>query len=103
MDICSLSNPELQQRFKMIREEILPHARRTEKLANGLAWEFEQSPPMREKLAQLIELERRCCTGLAFELQDRRESNTLRLAVEGIDPGSELLAGLGTTEHEGAD
>ena len=93
-DFCSLPSEELQIRFRMIREHILPHVRRTEELDNGFAWECDHSPEMREKLARLVEMERQCCSGLDFDLQEPAGSNVLRLEVHGIDPRSKALDAL---------
>jgi hypothetical protein len=82
---CSLPNDELRNRLAWIRSEILPHATRSERLENGRAWEFGRSPDVRAKLERLVELERACCSGLHFDLEDGPAS--LRLTVEGIDPG----------------
>jgi len=87
MTTCSLSSAELEDRLEMIRKEILPHVRRTEHLPDGRAWEFGETPGMRAKLEQWVELERRCCGGLDWKLE-RLPSGRLRLAVLGVEPGS---------------
>ena len=102
-DVCSLTPDALQERLAMIRNEILPHVNRTEELSNGLAWELAATPEMREKLEQLVELERSCCNGLEWSLEARAE--TLRLSVTGVDPRSGFFAALGgptrVVEHRG--
>ena len=89
---CTLSPQRLEERLAWIREEILPHARRSERLADGFAWELEAVPGLVDKLDRWIALERQCCGGLAFELEPGSEPGTLRLEVRGIDADAALAA-----------
>ena len=84
-DPCSLGPAELEERLAMIRREIVPHVTRSEELERGLLLDFDATPGMRAKLEQLVELERRCCSGLRWELEEVG-SATLRLGVTGTDP-----------------
>ena len=97
MTVCSLSSAELEDRLEMIRKEILPHVKRSEDLPNGRAWEFEETPALRAKLEEWVELERRCCGGLDWSLE-RLPANGLRLAVRGIEPGSGFFEALAEPE-----
>jgi hypothetical protein len=103
--VCSLSSDERRERRAMLQREIAPHVRRTTELANGLAWEFDRNAAVRAKLLHLIDLERRCCGGLAWSLEESPEARNLRLVVTGVDPRSELFAGFhaaGMPRTEGA-
>jgi hypothetical protein len=92
--VCTLPPAGLAERLTWIRDEILPHARRTEKLASGLAWELEDVPGLAEKLDRLIALERECCGGIAFERTEAGAPGRLRLEVCGVDPDAAVLRSL---------
>ena len=87
-DLCSLPDDERQDRVEMIRRELLPYVKRSEKLPNGLAWEFDRDPDIHAKLEHFVAFERECCSGLDFTLQELPGVNTLRLLVEGKDAGA---------------
>jgi hypothetical protein len=89
--ICTLSSDDLAGRIAWIRDEILPHARATERLEAGVAWELDEAPGLAEKLERLIALERECCSGLVFERRASAMPGRVRLEVRGIDPASELF------------
>jgi hypothetical protein len=92
--VCSLSPEGLGQRIAWIRDEILPHARRTERRESGLAWELEAVPGLAEKLDHLIALERECCAGIVFARAEASEPGGLRLEVRGIDPDAAVFRAL---------
>ena len=89
-DLCSLSAEQRSERVASIRLEILPHAEKREPLGRGYAWEFPARPGLRERLEQLVELERQCCSGPRWGLSESG-SGTLRLTVEGVDPESKVF------------
>jgi hypothetical protein len=92
--VCTLSPDGLSERLAWIRDEILPHARRTERLPSGLAWELEAAPGLAEKVDRLIALERECCASIRFVRSDASPSGRLRLEVSGIDPDSAVFRAL---------
>jgi hypothetical protein len=83
---CSLSPERLRERLAWIRDEILPHARRSERLDDGVAWELEDAPGLAEKLDRLVALERECCSGIEFRVGAGAEPGRRRLEVHGIAP-----------------
>jgi hypothetical protein len=83
---CSLSERQLSRRLAWIRDEILPHARRSERFADGIAWELEDAPGLAEKLDRWIALERECCSSVTFARRDGAQPGWIRLEVRGIDP-----------------
>ena len=90
--VCSLSDVSLEERLAWIGREILPHARTREVLPDGVRLAFPPDDALRAKLARWVELERACCSGPRFELE---EGEGLELSVHGIDPHSPALASLG--------
>jgi hypothetical protein len=87
---CTLSTDRLAERLAWIRSQILPHAVRTERLESGVAWELDAAPGLAAKLDRLIELERECCEGIAFERAASPTPGCLRLEVRGVDPDTAL-------------
>lgn len=94
-EVCTLSPAGLSERIAWIRKEILPHARRTERLEAGLAWELDAAPGLANKLDHLIALERECCSGIVFERFESATRGRVRLEVRGIDPDAEAFRSLG--------
>jgi hypothetical protein len=86
--VCSLPEDALRERLAMLRREILPLVTRREALANGVAFEFADSPALERQLEELVAFERQCCSGLGWSLQ-RPAAGVLRLCVEGLAPGAE--------------
>jgi len=71
----------------MIRREIVPHVTRVVPGPNGFTLELVGSPALHARLVQLVELERRCCERVTWEIEGDSGATTLRLVVEGIDAG----------------
>ncbi len=101
-DVCSLSPEALEERRAAIRREIAPRIVAREELANGLACAFEASPAMRVKLEQLVALERQCCGGLAWRVEETAGGARLRLVIEGVDPRSGFFDALGSAPERTA-
>ena len=91
---CTLSSEDLAARIAWIRAEILPHARRMERLAAGVAWELDAVPGLADALDRLIALERACCDPIVFARTQAQDPGRLRLEVRGVDPDA-LLRALG--------
>jgi hypothetical protein len=83
---CSLSPERLRERLAWIHEEILPYARRSERLPDGFAWELEPAPGLAEKLDRWIALERECCSDVTFERTDGAQPGWIRLEARGLLP-----------------
>ncbi len=92
--LCSLDDQQLEERRAMVRAEILPHLEKRERIEGGFAVESEATPEMREKLENLVALERRCCSSVDWDLREDPQAGRLRLEVRGLDPDSALLGSL---------
>lgn len=88
--ICNLPADHREARLAMIRSEILPLARRRERLPDGLAFEFAYSGPLERTLDQLVAFERGCCGSLSWEAT-RNADGPLHLTIRGLSPDSPLL------------
>ena len=91
---CALSADRLRERLAWIRGEILPHAVASEKLPDGIAWEFADAPGLAAKLDQLIALERECCSSIVFQQTGSLPAGSRRLEARGFDPGAAGFAAL---------
>ena len=92
--VCTLAADELAKRLAWIREEILPHARRMERLDGGVAWELTDAPGLREKVDRLIDLERACCSAIDFARTPGATPDAFRLEIRGIDPDADVFRSL---------
>ena len=92
--VCSLNDEQLEERRAMVRAEILPHVRKAERIEGGFAVETEATPEMRQKLEDLVALERRCCSSVNWDLSEDARAGRVRLEVRGLDPDSALLGSL---------
>ena len=98
-EVCTLPKDGLAERLAWIREEILPHACRSERLESGFAWELDAAPGLAEKVDRLIALERECCSSIVFERTDASLPGRLRLEVRGVDPDAAVFRAL-RVEHQ---
>lgn len=101
-EVCTLTPKGLSERLAWIRDEILPHARFSERLDSGLAWELDPAPGLAEKLDHLVALERECCRGIVFERRNGAQRGGLRLEVRGIDPEAAVFRALDVPRGEGS-
>ena len=96
-DVCSLPPAALADRLAMIRSDFAPHVKAQEELPGGRAWEFDTA--LRERLEELVALERRCCSGLDWRILEITEGR-VRLEVRGAGAG-DLPALLAATPSAG--
>jgi hypothetical protein len=91
---CELTSAELQQR----RETVLPAVRRSvervEEIKNGFAFFFSPDGDRLKELANLIDLERRCCPFLRFTLTVEAGGGQLILEITGPEGTREFLKDL---------
>lgn len=92
--VCSLTDDQLEERRAMVRAEILPHVRKALRIEGGFAIETEATSEMRQKLHDLVALERRCCSSVSWDLVEDARADRVRLEVRGLDADAELLGSL---------
>ncbi len=94
--VCSLSAKELPRRRQQILE-LLQRTRRLRELDDGHVLEFpgdDRTVDLLPQLVRLIDMERRCCPTLTFELSFESESGPIRLAVRGPDAATAFIEDL---------
>ena len=74
---CSLTDAELSERRDEWHAIEGALVERTEH--DGVEEAYRRSPELRQELARLVELERRCCTGARWDL--REDGDLLRVSV----------------------
>ena len=94
IEICTLPATGLAGRLAWIRAEILPHAVSSEPSADGIVLQLDDAPGLAAKLDRLVELERDCCSGIAFEHAPGPGAGRWRLVVHGIDPQASVFKSL---------
>lgn len=87
-DLGTLSAEERARRELRVRE-LRSRVAGVRKVDGGYEFEFDDSEAIAERLDDLVELERRCCGFIDFEIQ--RGENGLLLRVSGPDGAREFL------------
>ena len=65
---CTLSEPALQERRRTILQSIRETAVEIGPIANGYVFSFSANSQILDRLANLVELERKCCPFLTFKI-----------------------------------
>ena len=86
---CSLSEEDLDNRRRMIRDMLTPHLVSVDTLDNALRLVFPHTRDVQDQLESLVALERECCGFLAFDLTTGHEHITL--TIEGPAEARETL------------
>jgi hypothetical protein len=89
-----LTNAELQERRATVLARIRQSVERVEEIKNGFAFFFSSDGDRLKELANLIDLERRCCTFLRFSLTVEPGGGQLILAITGPQGTREFLKDL---------
>lgn len=89
---CSLSSPEIRERLAKVRGELLPTVLEVVDLPDGYELVVPRSDDQLQKLAELVDLESRCCAFLDFSIRLRSGSKILSLVMTGPEGTREVLA-----------
>jgi len=88
---CELTSAELQQRRETVLEEMRRAVTRVEAIRQGFAYYFSSDGDRLRELANLIDLERRCCPFLRFTLTVEAGGGQLILEITGPEGTREFL------------
>jgi len=91
---CELTGAELQQRRETMLEETRRAVTRVEAVKQGFAYYFSSDGDRLKELANLIDLERRCCPFLRFSLTVEAGGGQLILEITGPEGTQEFLRDL---------
>jgi hypothetical protein len=89
---CLLSEPELRERRRTVLADFKAARLEVRDLADGYAFRFAPSSQQLTALAELIDLERRCCPFLRFRLIAEPAGGPLWLEMTGPAGTREMLA-----------
>jgi hypothetical protein len=88
---CALTAPELRERRATVLAAIRGRVREVRELPSGLALRFDPGAEILADLATMIELERRCCPFLRFDLQVLPASGPVWLELTGPEGTRDFL------------
>ena len=91
---CELTSAELQERRATVLARVRRSVERVEEVKNGFAFFFSSDGDRFKELANLIDLERRCCPFLRFSLTVEPGGGQLIVEITGPEGTREFLKGL---------
>jgi hypothetical protein len=91
---CNLSDSELRERRQTILNFFRESLVKVRPLALGLAFSFEPSSEVLTRLAELVDLERKCCPFLTFRIVVEAGDLPIRLEVTGTAAAKKVIADL---------
>jgi len=91
---CTLTAPELQQRRETVLQKVRRAVVEVRELKDGYAYSFSSASEWLDEVANLIELERQCCSSLRFRLTVEANDGSLLLEMTGPEGTKEFLAGM---------
>ena len=95
---CELTTAELQQRRETVLAGMRRSITRVAAVEKGFAYYFSQDGDRLKELANLIDLERRCCPFLSFTLTVEAGGGELILEITGPEGTREFLKDLFESE-----
>ena len=91
---CFLTDNELQQRRAQYLNKIAASLVDFKELENGFSYRFPAERSMLTDLAEVIDLERKCCPFLNFRLSVEAGSEFVSLELTGTKGAKEIIAKL---------
>ena len=88
---CELTPKEMEERRQGLLPGLLAHAQERIALADGFRWRFVAGSELLAAVVQAIDLERRCCRFLRFELTVEPDAGPVWLEVTGPKGTAEFL------------
>ena len=87
--VCSLNDEEFRNRRALVRDTLLPHLTRTERLDSGLTLTFPDTPELRSSAKQFVDLEHQCCGFLEFAMTHANAE--LVVTIGGSEEAQQLI------------
>jgi len=91
---CNLSDSELRERRQTILNFFRQSLLKVRPLPLGLAFSFQPSSEVLTRLAELVDLERKCCPFLTFKIVVEAGDLPIRLEVTGTAAAKKVIADL---------
>ena len=89
---CTLTSAELQERRLTVLHELRSAVTEVRELEDGYVYSFQSEGERLEKIAAMIELERRCCPFLRFRLTVEPNGGPVWLELTGPAGTKQFLA-----------
>ena len=89
---CTLPEPELRERRATLLDSVRRSALDITELPRGYAYRFDPATGILPALAQLMDLERRCCPFLTFTLIVEAGGGPIRLEITGPPAAKPTIA-----------
>lgn len=91
---CTLTEAEMRERRATILDSIRQTALSVAPLSRGYAYRFRPGPETLAQLTRLIDLERRCCPFLSFEIAAGSGEQSICLEITGPPEALPIIADL---------
>ncbi len=91
---CALTGRDLQQRRRDYLDKIAVSLLDFEELKNGFSYRFPFREKILQDLAEIIDLERRCCPFLNFKLTVKTGADFVSLELTGAKGTKEMIKSL---------
>ncbi len=91
---CYLTDKELQARRKNFLDKAAESLIDLAELSDGFVFRFPLRESMLQDLAEIIDLERKCCPFLSFSLNLESGKDTVSLELTGADGTKEMIKSL---------
>jgi hypothetical protein len=88
---CSLTDKELGERRKNVLQKTARSLTSVEELENGFSYQFPAEDSVLQDLITVVNLERKCCAFLNFNLVVKADSEIVSLELTGDDGTKEAL------------
>lgn len=89
---CTLSTPQIQERRAQVLHQIRARVKEHRVLPDGCALRFEADDACLESILRLIQLERKCCSFLHFQLTVEPGQRGVWLELTGPEGTTEFIA-----------
>jgi hypothetical protein len=89
---CTLTEAQIRERRREILDPFRAKISRSEILANGYAYVIETFPSILIEVARLVDLERRCCPFLSFNIGVQAGNQSIRLEITGPPEAKSVIA-----------
>ena len=89
---CSLTDAEFRQRRNEVLPRVLQKALEQIELENGFTYRFASGDEILNAIAEMVNLERKCCEFLRFQITVETGNRDIRLEITGADGAKEFVA-----------
>ena len=89
---CSLTDAEFRRRRNEVLPQVMKKALEQIELENGFAYRFASGDEILRAIAEMINLERKCCEFLRFQITVETDCKDIRLEITGADGAKEFIA-----------